>query len=70
MAKAGIPKSLIGIVFLIVGAGLMYWGYQESGGLDSKIESALTGSHSDNVMMMYIGGSVCLAIGVFFAFRK
>jgi hypothetical protein len=70
MAKAGIPKSLIGIVFLIVGAGLLYWGYQESGGIDSQIESAITGSHSDNVMMMYIGGSVCLAIGTFFAFRK
>ncbi len=70
MAKAGIPRNLIGIIFLIVGAGLLFWGYQESGGLDSKIESALTGSYSDNVMMRFIGGSVCLAIGAFFTFRK
>ena len=70
MAKAGIPKRLIGIIFLILGAGLVAWGYQESGGLDSKLEAAITGSQSDNVMMMYIGGSICLAIGVFFTLRK
>ena len=53
-----------------VGAGLVLWGYQKSGGLESKLTSALTGSHSDNVMMLYISGAACLAVGIYLYIKK
>ena len=68
MAKAN--NKMISIALMVVGAGLAFWGYQKSGGLDSKITSALTGSHTDNVMMLYISGAVCLAVGLYLYFKK
>jgi hypothetical protein len=64
MAKAGVSK-LLSIVFLVAGGGLVFWGYERSRGLESQVSSVLTGSHSDNVMLLYIGGAVCIAIGAF-----
>ena len=68
MAKA--KNKMISIALMVVSAGLAFWGYQKSGGLDSKITSALTGSHTDNVMMLYISGAVCLAVGLYLYFKK
>ena len=68
MAKAN--NKMISIALMVVGAGLAFWGYQKSGGLDSKITSALTGSHTDNVMMLYISGAVCLAVGLYLYIKK
>ncbi len=58
------------IALSAVGAGLVFWGYQKSGGLESKLTSALTGSHSDNVMMLYISGAACLAVGIYLYIKK
>jgi len=71
MAK--ISKSSIktaSIALIAVGAGLVFWGYQKSGGLESKLTSALTGSHSDNVMMLYISGAACLAVGIYLYIKR
>ena len=68
MAKAN--NKMISLALMVVGAGLAFWGYQKSGGLDSKITSALTGSHTDNVMMLYISGAVCLAVGLYLYIKK
>lgn len=68
MAKAN--NKMISIALMVVGAGLAFWSYQKSGGLDSKITSALTGSYTDNVMMLYIGGAVCFAVGLYLYFKK
>ena len=68
-----ISKSSIktaSIALSAVGAGLVFWGYQKSGGLESKLTSALTGSHSDNVMMLYIGGAACLVVGIYLYIKK
>jgi len=58
------------IALIAVGAGLAIWGYQKSGGLGSRLSSALTGSHSDNVMILYISGAACLAIGIYLYIKK
>lgn len=63
-------KKLASIALMVVGAGLAIWGNQKSGGLESKLTSALTGSQSDNVMMLYISGAVCLAIGIYLYIKK
>ncbi len=68
ISKSSIKTASIALI--AVGAGLAFWGYQKSGGLESRLTSALTGSHSDNVMMLYISGAVCLVVGVYLYIKK
>jgi len=63
-------NKIISIVLIVAGAGLAIWGYQKSGGFSSQLSNAFTGSHSDNVMMLYIAGAVCIAAGLFIKFKK
>jgi hypothetical protein len=63
-------KNIISIVLIAIGTGLVIWGYQKSESIGAKLSSALTGSYSDNVMMLYIGGAACIAVGVFLIFKK
>jgi hypothetical protein len=59
--------KMASIVLMVLGAGLAFWGYQMSGGFGSKVSLAITGSHSDKVMMLYIGGAVSFFAGLFLA---
>jgi ABC-type microcin C transport system permease subunit YejB len=70
MAKKALPNNLLGIILVVVGAGLGYWGFQKSEGLQSQLSTAITGSHTDNVMLLYIGAAVCVAIGAFLLIKK
>lgn len=63
MAKSKMKLPSIGL--MVVGAGLVVWASQKSRGLESKLSNALTGSYSDNVMLLYIAGAVCIAAGVY-----
>jgi hypothetical protein len=65
MARPGSSKKLLGIALLAAGAGLAIWGWQKSEGLQSQLSNAFTGSPTDNVMVLYIGAVVCIAIGAF-----
>jgi len=69
-AKKTMPIKLLGIVLLVAGAGLAFWGFQKSEGLQSQFSSALTGSHSDNVMILYIGAGVCIIVGAILTLKK
>ena len=57
--------KLIGVVLVIVGAGLAFWGYQIAGGLGSQITQTVSGAMSDEVMYRYIGGAACAAVGAY-----
>jgi len=61
--------KLIGIALVVVGAGLIYWGYQLSDSLGSQLTESITGSMPDEVMYRYIGGAALLAVGLY-AFLK
>jgi TRAP-type C4-dicarboxylate transport system permease large subunit len=63
-------KNIISIVLITIGAGLAIWGYKKSEGLASQLSSALTGSHSNDVMMLYISGAACIAVGFFLLFKN
>ena len=71
MAKATVPTiKAIGIALLVVGAGLIYWGYQLSGSLGSQLTETISGSMPDEVMIRYIAGAVCAAIGAYLVIKK
>ncbi len=63
-------KKIGGILLIVVGLGLAYWGYEESGSLGSSLNQAFSGSPSDNVMIKYIAGAASFAAGVFLFARK
>ena len=70
MAKSSQVKRLLGIALVVTGAGLLYWGYQTSEGLESRLASAITGAQPDKVMLLYIAGAVCVAVGAFLNLRN
>lgn len=63
-------KSLIGIALLIVGVGLLYWGYSESQSVSSQVTEAFSGSPQDEVMYKYIAGAVCAGLGIFMLIKS
>ena len=62
--------QLVSIALMVAGIGLAYWGYDMSGGLDSQINQAFTGSSSEGVMIRYIGGAACFVAGLFLFVKK
>ena len=63
-------KKMIGAILLAVGIGLAIWGYQLSGSVGSQLTKAISGSHTDKAMMMYIGGAVSIIAGLFMLTKK
>ena len=61
------PQRIGGIVLIVVGLGIAFTGYQMSGSVGNQLGEALSGSPSDSVMLRYIGGAVCAAVGGFLA---
>lgn len=57
-------NKLLGIVLLVIAAGLAWSGYEQSQAVASKISSALTGGPTDRVMYFYGGAAVCAALGL------
>jgi uncharacterized protein YjeT (DUF2065 family) len=57
--------KIVGLVLLVVGIGLAFWGYQLSGSLTSQVTKTISGSMPDEVMFRYIGGAVCGVVGGF-----
>ena len=71
MAKFSISsKKTQSLTLIVVGVSLLIWGYQKSGGFGSQLSNAFTGSPSDNVMLLYISGAVCLIVGIYLSKKK
>jgi hypothetical protein len=58
-------KSTIAILCLMVGTGLLVWGYRESQTLKGQLHQVLSTSTNNRVTWMYIGGAVLVTAGVF-----
>lgn len=57
-------KRLIGIVLLVVGLILLYFGYQSSQGWDDQISEAITGEYTDSTMWYFISGAAVAVAGL------
>ncbi len=66
---SGITIKIIGLVLIVLGIGLAVWGFQLSTSIGSEVTQAVTGSDTDKVMTLYIGGAVSFIVGIFL-FRK
>jgi len=71
MANAAVHVTkLLGIALLVLGAGLIYWGYELSGSIGSQLTETISGSMPDEVMLRYIGGSVSAAVGLYLVLKR
>ena len=62
--------QLISIALMVAGIALVYWGYELSGGFESQLNQAFSGSGSDDVMIRYIAGATSFAVGLFMFLKK
>jgi len=60
----------ISIALIIIGIGLAFWGYQMSGSIGSQITQTITGSNTDKVMALYIGGAASFVVGLYLVIKK
>lgn len=70
MVMKSYPLKVIGIVLIVIGIGLVLWGYQQSDSVASGITKALTGSNTDEVLAFYIFGALDIIVGLFLYFKK
>jgi hypothetical protein len=63
-------KLLVGLVLLVIGGLLIYWGYNEAESVRGQFSSVFSGSPTNRVLMFYAAGAVCGLAGLFMAFKK
>jgi len=64
-------NQIIGIVLVVVGLILLYFGYQSSQSLGDQVTEAVTGRFTDGTMWFIIAGAAAVVAGGFLAlFRK
>jgi len=57
-------NKTIGIVLLIVGIGLLFWGYNIYDSAGSQVSRALSGDAPTKAYVLLIGGAICAMLGV------
>lgn len=62
--------GLIGLVLLVVGVILLYFGWQSSDSLGDQVTEAVTGRFTDDTMFFIIGGAVAIAAGLYMSVAR
>jgi len=62
-------SKVLGIALIVLGAGLIFWGYQLSDSVAAQLTETISGAVPDDVMMRYIGGAVSVVVGLVLAVR-
>jgi uncharacterized membrane protein len=57
------PKRLLGIVLLVVGLFLLYFGLRATDSIGESIQEGLTGKFSDETTWFLVGGAVAIVVG-------
>lgn len=55
---------ILGIVLLVVGALLLYFGYQKTGAVTERAKQSITGDYTDRTMFYLIAGAAAGIAGV------
>ncbi|MFQ6615036.1 MAG: DUF3185 family protein [Fidelibacterota bacterium] len=58
-----------GVVMLAAGGVLLFWGYNITQSISSKINQALNGTPPDKAMIMMVLGGLCATFGFFKLFK-
>ena len=63
-------NKIVAIVLLLVGAALLYWGFDASDSFASEVSEAVQGAPSDKSIGLMVAGGVSALIGIFFLMRR
>ena len=58
-------NKVIGIVLLVVGVTLLYFGWEAYNSVASEASQAITGETTDEAMWYLIGGAVAVIVGLY-----
>lgn len=58
-------QKALGVVCLIGGLLLIFWGHNMAESVGGQLQNAFTGSPGDKPMWLYVGGTVLCVIGLF-----
>jgi len=56
--------KVIGIALLIIGIGLLFWGYDIYDSAGSQVSRAIGGEAPTKAYALLIGGAVCAVLGI------
>ncbi|MGB1951902.1 MAG: DUF3185 family protein [Marinobacter sp.] len=62
--------KIVGMVLLVVGVLLLFFGWQSSESVGDQISETFTGRFTDETMWYLIGGAAAVVAGAFLAFVK
>ena len=57
-------RKVIGIVLLIAGVALAFWGYDVYSSVGSKLGRAISGDTPIEAWLGMVGGAVCFILGI------
>lgn len=63
-------KQLLGLILLVIGAILLYFGWQSTQSVGDQLTEAMTGRFTDETMWLLIGGAIALVVGAFYTFGR
>ncbi|MGQ4277156.1 DUF3185 family protein [Pseudidiomarina sp. E22-M8] len=58
-------NKVIGIILLVVGIILLYFGYEAYNSPASEVTQAVTGETTESAMWYLIGGAVAVVVGLY-----
>jgi hypothetical protein len=58
-------RKILGLIFIVGGLALAFWGYQISATAGSQFAQVFSGSMSDEVLYRYLAGAVFTGAGFF-----
>lgn len=62
--------KMIGLMLLVCGISLVFWGYQLSGAFTAQLSKELTGALPSAVMYRYICGAISSVAGLFLLVKR
>ncbi|MCX4189905.1 DUF3185 family protein [Methylophaga sp. OBS3] len=63
-------NKILGVVLLVIGAILLFFGYNASQSLGDQLTETFTGKFTDDTMWYIMAGSASVVVGALLAFRK
>ncbi|KAA3644427.1 MAG: DUF3185 family protein [Proteobacteria bacterium] len=63
-------NKIIGLVLLVVGAVLVYFGFNAANAPLEEVSEAVTGRYSNETMYYLIGGAVAVVVGIVMLLKK
>lgn len=64
------PMKIIGMALIVLGAVVLYFGYNASQSVTEQLAESLTGRYSDETMLYVLGGAIAIVTGLVFIVRK